>query len=223
MTNKQFPEAITTKKKDEFSTKRKLIKGSLAAVPVVMTLKSGAAMALTSTEQCIARSKTFANTNNPEKFADTGTGAPFFRTPVQKLVLVSVVEDIPSGRWILTGGVEVITNIYQHDTPVDPNNWAGTDDPQIAYSADLVNPTVDVYESAVGALVQSSAELYTDGSGGYFYKKTQESKDGLVVFDDDGLVLSDILGGPRVGGFTDTPLLNGLNHLTGSCWASLNP
>lgn len=226
MTKRKLPESIETDENKGFSTKRKLIKGSLVAVPVVMTLKSGAAMALTSTEQCIAKNKVFANSTKDsiDKFADSGAGLPFIRTPVQKIELVSVLKDVVTDRWVLTGGIETITNIYQHDGTSNTGNWADTENLQTAFSPDPVNPSVAVYVSPGGAIHKDPAELFKDSAGNYFYNKIQENKDGLVVFDNDGVALNDILGdGPRVGKFAETPNLNDQNHLTGSCWASLNP
>jgi hypothetical protein len=46
--------------KPESSSRRALLKGSAAAVPVILTLRSGAATAITSTEQCLLRNNATA-------------------------------------------------------------------------------------------------------------------------------------------------------------------
>ena len=69
----QLQENTTDKKSDSVLTsnaRRRLIKGTAIALPVVMTLRSGAAMAASSTESCIARDQQLANTLDPNKFTN---------------------------------------------------------------------------------------------------------------------------------------------------------
>jgi len=236
----QLQENTTDKKSDSaltFNARRRLIKGTAIALPVVMTLRSGAAMAASSTESCIARDQKLADTLNPIEFTEVDTD-PFLRTPITITRLIKIKEVTNIGgnnpKWVYDtqppGNALQYSIVYVHGhglTAPLPSNWLNTADPQLPFT-NLV-ATIDVYNvytdttpaiTAGNHFKQGLNNFVQDASFGINGLMEQY---GLVVTDGFGGIQTDALGGPRVGQFVNHPDLQANNHLTGSCWNSLNP
>lgn len=239
----QLQENTTDKKSDSVLTsnaRRRLIKGTAIALPVVMTLRSGAAMAASSTESCIARDQQLANTLDPNKFTNSDTD-PFLRTQITitRLIKIKEVRDSSGNhpKWVYdkkntanadgTFFKRRTVYVHGHGLTALPADWLNTTEPQLQFSDQ--STTIDVYDVYTDPLPAITAGNHFKRLANNFVQDTSfgingiKEKFGLVVTDPFGGIQTDALNGPRVGQFVDHSDLQANNHLTGSCWTSLNP
>lgn len=214
-----------------FNTRRKLIKGTAIAVPVVMTLRSGAALATASTDQCIARDQQFANDTKPSKFTNSESDS-FLRTPVTIIRLIKIKEEVDGSglnpKWVYDkkpGGDMKLRTVYVHGHALAtyPTLWLNTSEPQGEFNDQ--GSVLDVYDSYADPLPDISGGTYFKRNLSNFVQKMDfgfREKYGLVTTFPDGTIQNDGQG-PRVGRFVGHADLDDNNHITGSCWNSLNP
>ncbi len=221
------------------NARRRLIKGSAVAVPIVMTLRSGAAMAASSTESCIARDQKLADSLNPKKFTNSNPD-PFLRTEITITRLIKIKKQTDNAgqnpKWVFDkkstanadGTFFKYRTVYAHGHGLTlfPSVWLNTGDPQLQFSDQ--GTTIDVFDSyADPAPAITGKKHFKRGSNNFvqdtsFGSNGLKEKYGLVVTDPFGNIQDDGFG-PRVGRSVDHADLQANNHLTGSCWSSLNP
>ena len=89
MDNKRLTKKIVSSGNGVSKKRRALVKGSAAAVPAILTLRSGAALAATSTSQCIANNQLLAQRLDPDalpsktNFNGAFSNDPWVRQTVQ--------------------------------------------------------------------------------------------------------------------------------------------
>ncbi len=206
-------------------TRRALLKGSAASLPVLLSFKSGAAMAMTSSERCIAHDEQLAETNKPAKFEDNNTDA-FLRREVKWIKLRQAVDVAGQFRVELnTNGKPKSAQVYQ---PLSDTGdvYATTGNNQREVTAQG-GANIDVYDAA-GVAILYTGEKFLHQNGTVYVVETRRNRFGLVVTDNNGVALDDIFAtgsipSPRIGRFVDESNLDGQNHITESCWTSVNP
>ncbi len=228
-------EKITQESNGDFKVlisdnRRKLIKGSALAVPVIMTLKSGALMAAASSESCIARDQKFADQENPGKFKKPNSDS-FLRTEVTIAKLFRIIFDLGSSKWVYdkkTNGKLRKVTVYAHGHSLAPmpTTWEKSGLPLYNLETNII----DVFDEATDSTPALSAtNCFNDGTFYYaldtgFSRDGYAEKYGLVVTSDSGAITTDELGGAKVGRFVGhSDVADDQNHLTGSCWSSLTP
>lgn len=230
----KIQEKATVEKGDAlpvFNARRRLIKGTVVAVPVVMTLRSGAALATASTDKCIARDQQFANDTKPKKFINSDDDS-FLRTPVTITKLIKIKQETDSDgnnqKWVYdkkANGDQKLRTVYVHGHMLVsfPSLWLNTADPQGEFNDQ--GTTIDVYDNYAEADPDISSGAYFKRNSNNFVQDTgfgYKEKQGMVTTFPDGTIQNDGRG-PRVGRFVDHAELENNNHITGSCWNSLNP
>ncbi len=211
------------------NTRRALLKGSAASLPVLLSFRSGAANAITSSEQCIDGAA--AITNIPNKFVNNVDN--FLRREVRRVRLIEVEESSPgAGDWLAqinSGGNHKRINVYQPLSPAasetDKFLSTGNNQREVVATGTSIN-----YTDSSGALV--NAERFDHENGTVYVLDVDQTRFGLVVVGDDGLPLEDGFSvdeslmfsptlSPRIGRFVDG-IKDGQNHMTGSCWTSFS-
>lgn len=241
----QIQEKNTAEQNDSLldsNARRKMIKGTAIALPVVMTLRSGAAMASASTESCIARDQRLADDQNPNKFTNSDTD-PFLRTEttITKLIKVKEEKDVDgqNPKWVYDKKNTVNGNgtffkyrtVYAHGQGLStlPTEWLNTSlSSQSKFSIQTDSVVVyDEYADEQPAI--NGTNYFKQGANNYFVQDTSfgsngtKDKNGLVLTHPNGDIQTDELGGPRVGRSVNHGDVQDNNHITGSCWSSLNP
>ncbi len=219
-----------------FNTRRKLVKGSVIAVPMVMTLRSGSALAASSSNRCIAQNQTFAQDrfdagelpkfrNNPTNNVET-----FFRREVTRSRLIRIKRDQTDAFWIFdkNGSGNLRRRVIYNYGLTDPypNEWLDTAANQKQYLAQGV-PNINVYDSETtgpptGSIVVTG-EHFIEGNFNYVFEDAQiRIRHGLIMTTATGEIIMDQFGNPRIGRLVDAGTLNSM-HLTTSCMTSLAP
>jgi hypothetical protein len=131
--------------------RRALLKGSAAAVPMVLTLRSGAALAITSAEECVER-----NINNTTALAVTEAqdvaGNPFVR---RRVFARKIQASGGAEFWVyLPPATEEAAGVSS-DNPTDVDGWLKENDnlATIAYNTTATSGTAPV----LGQMTDDSA------------------------------------------------------------------
>ena len=243
MNNKnQIQEKSITENSEPFNTRRKLVKGSAIAVPMVMTLRSGSALAASSSNHCIAQNQLFAQdrlvAGELPEFRDSSTNSveTFFRKEVTSSQLIRI-KSVTVGAdtfWIYDKNADSSLNttvIYNYSLPINSSQWLDTATPQKNYVSQLSVDTqpIAVYDSEAtgpgtpGEAIAITGERFTEGGFNYVLDNTQTGiRYGLIMTDSFGNVILDQFSNPRIGRLVNSGTLASM-HLTTSCMTSLAP
>ncbi len=219
-----------------FNARRKLIKGGAIAVPVVMTLRSGSALAASSSNRCITNDQTNAQAlltadHLPEfRSSSTNNVETFLREEVTRSQLIRIKRDPGDTFWIYDkdGNDDLRTRViynYASMTPY-PNEWLDTGATQRQYSAQG-GLDIDVYDSATtgpptGSIV-ITGEHFIEGTLNYVFEDAEIGiRHGLIMTTGSGEIIMDQFGNPRIGRLMSSSALQSM-HITTSCMTSLAP
>lgn len=226
------------------AARRRFIKNSAVGVPVVLTLRSGAAAAMASTYACREQAQQIAeelqerndfptvrNRAGYDQFL-TAEGTGRYLYEIEKENQISEIEDLDASdkdkdkdedsdgnyKWKLKldSGQRIEISIFNPDP--EASEWWTTevDPPQVVMEKRKKIRVKDVD----GITTIKGKHMKIEAWGKHYIVHEQEPCYGLVMTDVDGAV-EYIDSYPRVGKIVDSGELMS-QHITYSCWASIN-
>lgn len=202
--------------------RRTLLKGSAAVLPMIVTLRSGAALAASSADGCVQASQTQALQTPPS--VKVG-GDSYLRVPIKwtKLKKLRARSSGGGGGWeIDTDAVDI--EVYQSQTPPDSLVWWG-----FVTSVGVQEKFTQTSTSPVEVRYPTGSErvsgYYVDGSSGLKYLLPETpapaSADGLVVTDSAGTPQTTEDGTTKQVGYV-VFTTGGASAISESCWCSIS-
>ncbi len=219
--------------------RRSLVKAA-AISPVILTLRSGAAAAMTSAESCIVKDQQAAQ-QAAEMDPVLQTADPSSPEPEESLALTShqdgwlrspvVVRNIrrvrkKKGKWIYKGKSPYV-KVYTHQ-PKGRFSWWSYRNKRRKKSWNYRDSgqLIDIYDPTGKFVLLTGGILMFRGPTKkirYVGIPEQDIEQyGLVALDESGAILQDEEGMPAIGMALEGGALQS-NHITASCWLSLNP
>jgi hypothetical protein len=202
--------------------RRKLIKSGAFVPPVVLTLRSGAALAQTSTEAaCLAANQAAAQdaANSDPDFDASAASDSWLR----KRVVVREVRRVrkKNGKFVFRGANAA--RVYAHQNG-DRNSWLSLRPGRSRrkWRLDDTGKTIQVYDSTGATLLLEGNLLRRRGKPGRRYVSLSEvERYGIVETDAKGQPVLDENGQPSIGVIIDPAGNLQSQHVSASCWASL--
>ncbi len=192
--------------------RRNLVKSAIVTAPIVLTLRSGAAAALASAEQCIAKDGQLAELKEPKSFLK-GDKADMW---VRKQTLCRKLKHKGKKNIPLQGEEEfwvyLVPMAPSSLGPVDPDSWLNIDNSAEKYIEK---------SSTIGGLKKQDDEneneeqqtiMVLKDTTNEFIVEEEKTCQVLVLYTENG----------RIAGYGHPSESQG-NPITASCWASLNP
>lgn len=189
-------------------TRREVVKSAMVTAPVILTLRSGAAAAFASVDQCIAQNAKLAEDENPEPFLKENEPPDVW---VRKETNCRKLKQIRHKSLLSRSDEE----FWVYQNPDDPEQWLRMDSP------------TEKYQEAPLGFASSKTEDDDDrsedrdrrprmtlvGSNDLFKVKKENTCQILVLYDDYG----------NIAGYGAPSFANIGSPVTASCWASINP
>lgn len=201
--------------------RRRLIKSGAFVPPVVLTLRSGAAVAQASTASCLATDRQAADEQHRQdpNFELSPTEDNWLRSRVTVREATRVRRK--NGKWFLRG--TRVFKVYSHEGK-GAANWYSLRPGKLSRKQFRDSGrTIEVYESLQSETpIIRGILLYRRGSRLRRYVGIQEYEGyGIVATDDRGDPLLGEDGRPQIGAVVDASGNLQSQHVTASCWASL--
>jgi hypothetical protein len=195
--------------------RRKLIKGGALVPPVMLTLRSGAAVAQTSAGTCLGTNQSAAA--EAQTLSSTKDGW------MRQDVIVKEARRVRKkrGKWHFKG--QKIARVYTHSNG-NRGTWISLRPGLAGKRWRLVDTGRDivVYDITTGQPVLTGSLMHRRGNPLRKYIAIEETPAyGLLQFDANGDLIVDSEGDPVITEVASST--EGANALTASCWASLHP
>lgn len=208
--------------------RRKLIKTSAVAVPVVLTLRSGAATAAASAYGCVENNRNLIaelNDNKEwKKFSASPGATPLMTVGVSRMRMYEVRKDVVTGNWLTVlnkRGKTKKRTVVNQDPATYPKWWTTGNNNITAVVAAITPPTqIDVYDVKKPLeKILALAERRTDGFKDFAVFKI-DNVYGLAAVELTDFSLAKCPDGQnRIVKISQADLTN----LTYSCYCSINP
>jgi len=207
------------------NSKRKLVKSSAVAMPAILTLRSGAAFALSSTEACIAKDQQLAERQQPKWAVENHTG-PWVRIECAYIV---IKEAEVSKITIEKGHKQVEKRILVDKNDSNPfvvvltdKGWRNLDfvDSFGSHRFNKFVPRTKWFYFPNEGKRAEVVVMKSESGGQQRYFKIVEGNPYQGDNNSSVWVLAQVDEDGSVVGFGSSTQYN---HITGSCWASVNP
>ncbi|NOQ63325.1 MAG: hypothetical protein GQ582_02285 [Methyloprofundus sp.] len=188
--------------------RRAFVKGAAVSAPVILTLRSGAAFAVASSEVCVPRDNALAGNGAPPVITINSGDDNWVRRPIFCRTLTAVV-----------GGSGEQFTVY-NSLGSATSNWAGVANiPGAASPPNLFYGVHSSDDPSGGDPLDGLYILQSGGSSTVGYEASQSTTCYILVHIDQFTdINSDLINLP-VG--NAAPTNDGLPYVTGSCWGSL--
>ena len=218
--NQQIDNTEKTEVNHKLSRRRRtLVKGAAGAIPVVLTLRSGAAIAASSVESCIVKDNEKAGTPaiKPDVLligGDTDTGSWVRKEGTCRTVIPKYSDDTMGTAFeiytvtLIASIVEATVWQHEYNTPGDTSNGI--------YTYDSVNGPV--YDPDTGGYMLKDGN--SESTIVYMYSETATRSCRILVRVYPNTVLSSSTQDIGNDVVYDS---NKLPYITGSCWTSIAP
>ena len=197
------------------SARRRLVKGGMLIPPIMVTLRSGAAIAQTSVTSCLG-----ANQSAAEDATALATAKDeWMRSPV----IIKEARRVrrQNGQWVFKGSATA--RVYTHASG-NRGTWISLKPGLAGRRFRLVDSgrDIQIVDPSTGAVVLTGSLLRRKGNPLRRYVSiVEEDALWLLQFDQNGDLIVDEEGDPVI---SETTLSAAeANALTTSCWASLHP
>jgi hypothetical protein len=224
---------------EKTSQARRSVVKAAAVAPVILTLRSGAAAALTSAESCAVRDQQIAQeaAQLDQSVVDPASSAPedslalatqndgWLRSPV----IVRNIRRVrkKKGKFIFKGKPGAAVKVYAHQPKGRFSWWSFRNKKQTKrWNYRDSGQMIDIYDpTGTYVLLHGGVLMFRGPTKKIRYVGIPEQdveQYGLVALDEAGSILRDEEGMPVIGTALEGGALQS-NHMTQSCWLSLHP